>query len=107
MQAMIGSSFFGVSEKGKALLEHLLVHFPDFEELNQDEILTDLKFNDEKSLRYAMSELSGMIEEFLFLKEIKLHPEDKNHYLLKALIKKDLIRFAPPLIRNSSKESTP
>ncbi len=101
LQAMIGSSFFGVSEKGKALLEHLLVHFPDFEELNQDEILTDLKFNDEKSLRYAMSELSGMIEEFLFLKEIKLHPEDKNHYLLKALIKKDLIRFAPPLIRKN------
>lgn len=101
---MLHSPYFRFKKEALRLFEFLEKKHPRFQGLDKSklkEALFGKTAGDEKSLRYAMSELTKAAEHFLVLKEFESGEEEKNHLLLKAYLRKNLLKYAPALIERN------
>ncbi len=101
---MVRSPYFHIKKEALALFEFLEKKHPRFQDVDKSSYSRALprgSARNDKSLRYAMSELSKAAEQFLILKEFESGEEEKNHLLLKAYLKKNLLKYAPALIERN------
>lgn len=103
---ILHSPYFRIKKEAIQLFEYLEKKHPHFEDVDKSKLKEALPgglVSDDKSLRYIMSELTKAAEYFLVLKEFESSEEEKNHLLLKAYRKKNLLKYAPALIERNRK----
>ncbi len=92
------SPFFNVNEEVLALFTELKKLFPVFDEKQTDKKTVFKKLYpgkrfDEQKLRYVMTDLTRLLEEFLVQKQFSENDMLKKHLLLQSLNKRDLDKY--------------
>jgi hypothetical protein len=95
---LVGSSFFNVNEDVSALFFELKRLFPEFDEKQTEKksiykkVFPGKRYN-EQTLRYVMTDLTRLLEEFLVQKQFGENETLRKHLLMQSLNQRDLDKY--------------
>ncbi|MGE0638340.1 MAG: hypothetical protein AB7G44_11170 [Bacteroidia bacterium] len=97
-EKLVDSPFFNVNEGVSALFAELKKHHPHFYEKETEmKVVYKMLFNgkrfDEKKLRYLMTDLTRLLEEFLVQKQFSENETLRKHLLMQSLNQRDLDKY--------------
>ncbi len=97
-EKLVGSSFFNVNEDVSALFFELKRLFPEFDEKQTEKksiykkVFPGKRYN-EQTLRYVMTDLTRLLEEFLVQKQFSENETLRKHLLMQSLNQRDLDKY--------------
>lgn len=97
-EKLVLSPFFNVNEEASALFAKLKKLFPEFDKKQTEKkavfkkLYPGKRFNEQK-LRYVMTDLTRLLEEFLVQRQFSENDMLKKHLLLQSLNKRDLDKY--------------
>lgn len=97
-EKLVLSPFFNVNQEASALFAELKKLFPEFDKKQTEKKAVFKKLYpgkrfDEQKLRYVMTDLTRLLEEFLVQKQFSENDMLKKHLLLQSLNKRDLDKY--------------
>ena len=107
LEEYIYSPYFNKNQNVRALFDILYKSYPKFKD---EEITRNIVYNqifstdqyDEQKLRYLMSDLTKLIENFLMDQQMADFPHFQNHVLLLQFQKRNLIKYSQATIEQSN-----
>jgi len=105
-EKLVASPFFNVNEEVSALFALLKKFYPALEEKQVEKrtvfksLFRSSRYNEQK-LRYLMTDLTRLLEEFLVQKQFSENEMLKKHLLLQNLNKRDLDKYFLQLINDA------
>ena len=105
----VHSPYFNKNERVTQLLEALIKYHPDYPEdrVNKEQLHTQLfpqaAYNDQQ-IRYLLSDLTKIIEQYLMLRKLEEEQILQQHLLIKGMQDKHLTNLIPKVIDQSERQ---